>query len=398
MIAPHDYRLRAARAVLVVTSLSSLLTLAACAPKQGAGGGFQMPPMPVEVAEVSTTRMSDEFRALGSLEALREAEIVAEVAGRVMSLPFPEGRGVDSADVLARLDDSELRAQRDRAAAALTLARTEDKRAADLFARDAVSQRERDVSRATLQAAEAELNLQQARLERTVVRAPFSGVTGRRLVSAGGHVAIGDPIVRIAHLDRLRATFPVPERYAAVLKAGARATVGVTAWPGEEFPAWVTVVEPSIDPTSRTFTAVAEVKNVGGRLRPGMSADVNVRLSERGGALTVPDEAVLAEGDQTFVYKVGPDSSVSRVPVTLGARMSAQVEVRTGLVAGDRVVRAGHQKIFPGAKVMPVASLPPETEAAAAPADGKAPAGGKAPAAKPAEAKAAGEHGEKGSR
>jgi len=125
---------------------------------------------------------------------------------------------------------------------------------------------------------------------------------------------------------------------------------------------------------------------------------VNVRLSERGGALTVPDEAVLAEGDQTFVYKVGPDSSVSRVPVTLGARMSAQVEVRTGLVAGDRVVRAGHQKIFPGAKVMPVASLPPETEAAAAPADGKAPAGGKAPAAKPAEAKAAGEHGEKGSR
>jgi membrane fusion protein (multidrug efflux system) len=164
--------------------------------------------------------------------------------------------------------------------------------------------------------------------------------------------------VRIAHLDRLRATFPVPERYAAVLKAGARATVGVTAWPGEEFPAWVTVVEPSIDPTSRTFTAVAEVKNVGGRLRPGMSADVNVRLTERGGALTVPDEAVLAEGDQTFVYKVGPDSSVSRVPVTLGARMAAQVEVKTGLVAGDRVVRAGHQKIFPGAKVMPVASLP----------------------------------------
>jgi membrane fusion protein (multidrug efflux system) len=150
---------------------------------------------------------------------------------------------------------------------------------------------------------------------------------------------------------------------------------------------------------------VAEVKNVGGRLRPGMSADVNVRLTERGGALTVPDEAVLAEGDQTFVYKVGPDSSVSRVPVVLGARMSAQVEVKSGLVAGDRVVRAGHQKIFPGAKVMPVASLPADAAApGAAPANGKAPADGKAPAAskapgtKPAEAKTAPAGDGKGSR
>ena len=92
MNAPHDRRLRAARAVLVVSSLASLLAVAACAPKQGAGGGFQMPPMPVEVAVVASSNMSDAFRALGSLEALQEAEIVAEVAGRVMSLPFPEDR------------------------------------------------------------------------------------------------------------------------------------------------------------------------------------------------------------------------------------------------------------------------------------------------------------------
>jgi membrane fusion protein (multidrug efflux system) len=326
--------------------------------------------MPVEVAEVTTSRMSDEFRALGSLEALQEAEVVAEVAGRVLALPFPEGRSVDSGAVLARLDDSELRAQRDRAAATLTLARSEDKRSAELFEKEVVSPRERDAARATLEAAEAELALQQARLDRTVVRSPFAGIAGRRLISPGGHVRINDPIVRVARLDRLRATFPVPERYAAVLRPGARAGVGVTAWPGEEFPAHVTVVEPSIDPTSRTFTAVAEVANLGGKLRPGMSADVSVRLTERGGALTVPDEAVISEGDMPFVYKVGPDSTVARVPVTLGAREAARVEVRSGLAAGDRVVRAGHQKIFPGAKVLPVASLPPET-----PVNGAVPAG-----------------------
>ena len=382
MIAPHDRRPRAARAVLAVLSAASLVTFAAagCAPKQGAGGGFKMPPMPVEVAEVTTTRMSDTFRALGSLEALQEAEIVAEVAGRVMSLPFPEGRSVDSGAVLARLDDSELKAQRDRAAAALTLARSEDRRVADLFARDVVSPRERDESRASLEAAEAELKLQQARLDRTVVPAPFTGMTGRRLISAGGHVSVSDPIVHIARLDRLRATFPVPERYTAVLRPGARATVGVSAWPGEEFPATVTVVEPSVDPGSRTFTAVAEVRNVGARLRPGMSADVNVRLTERPGALTVPDEAVLAEGDQAFVYKLGPDSTVARVPVVLGAREAARVEVRSGLAAGDLVVRAGHQKIFPGAKVAPMGAA----SGGAPPAGGAVPAEGAAPASAPA--------------
>jgi membrane fusion protein (multidrug efflux system) len=97
-----------------------------------------------------------------------------------------------------------------------------------------------------------------------------------------------------------------------------------------------------------------------------MSADVTVRFSAREGALTVPDEAVIAEGDQAFVYKVGADSTVARVPVTLGAREAARVEVATGLAAGDRVVRAGHQKIFPGAKVLPVTSTPAPADSAAA--------------------------------
>jgi membrane fusion protein (multidrug efflux system) len=362
---PPPVRTHARVAVVLVLALS-LPALAGCGKKGVGAGGFQMPPMPVEVAEVSAQSMSDAFRALGSLEALQEAEVVAEVAGRVLALPFPEGRGVDSGAVLARIDDRELRAQRDRASAALTLARSEAKRVEDLFARDVVSPRERDEARAALDAAEAEAALQQTRYERATVRAPFGGTTGRRLVSPGAYVRENDAIVRLARLDRLRVTFPVPERHSAALRPGATASVVVTAWPGQDFPARVTVVEPSIDPESRTFTAVAEVRNLGGRLRPGMSADVTVRFSERAGALTVPDEAVIAEGDQAFVYRVGADSVVARVPVTLGSRQAARVEVASGLAAGDRVVRAGHQKIFPGAKVLPVSGGAPPADSGTA--------------------------------
>lgn len=353
-------------------SLVLLLALAftGCGGKGAGGrGGFAMPPSPVEVAEVRSGAVRDLFRALGSLDALQEADVVAEVSGRVLALPFPEGRSVDSGAVLARLDDRELRAQRDRSSAAVELARSEARRVEDLYAREVVSPRERDESRATLAAAEADLALQQTRFERTTIRAPFSGVTGRRLVSTGSVVRVNDAVVHLARLDRLRVQFAVPERYAAVLRPGARATVQVTAWPGQDFPAWVTVVEPSIDPKTRTFTAVAEVRNLRERLRPGMSASVSVSLAERMRALTVPDEAVLAEGDQAFVYKVGPDSSVARVPVQLGTREAAQVEIVSGLSEGDRVVRAGHQKLYPGAKVIPIlAGAGTDSSSTAAPA------------------------------
>jgi membrane fusion protein (multidrug efflux system) len=81
-----------------------------------------------------------------------------------------------------------------------------------------------------------------------------------------------------------------------------------------------------------------------------MSADVRAVLTERPG-LTVPAEAVFSEGDQNFVYRVGPDGAVTRVPVTLGIRQEGRVEVTAGLTAEEKVVRAGHQKLFEGAKV-----------------------------------------------
>jgi membrane fusion protein (multidrug efflux system) len=99
---------------------------------------------------------------------------------------------------------------------------------------------------------------------------------------------------------------------------------------------------------------VARDDNPEGRLRPGMSADVSVVLSARENALTVPSEAIFVQGGQSLVYVVGADSTVSTRSVTLGLRQPGSVEIVAGLEAGDRVVRAGHQKLFPGAKVLPV--------------------------------------------
>ena len=103
---------------------------------------------------------------------------------------------------------------------------------------------------------------------------------------------------------------------------------------------------------------VARVPNPGRKFRPGMSANISAVLGERANAVTVPNEALFASGDQTFVFVVKPDSTASRVGVSLGTRLADVTEVVRGVDAGAWIVRAGHQKLFDGARVIPLAAGP----------------------------------------
>jgi membrane fusion protein (multidrug efflux system) len=150
--------------------------------------------------------------------------------------------------------------------------------------------------------------------------------------------------------------FSAPERYLARLARGAEVVVSTTAYPGYEVKGTIIAVEPILDAATRNVRVVAKLPNPGRKFRSGMSANVAAVLGERPSAVTIPNEAVFATGDQSFVYSVKADSTVARVPVVLGTRTALSVEVLRGLSAGMTVVRAGHQKLFEGAKVMPVSS------------------------------------------
>jgi membrane fusion protein (multidrug efflux system) len=116
----------------------------------------------------------------------------------------------------------------------------------------------------------------------------------------------------------------------------------------------IIAIEPVIDSETRSARIVARVQNPGQKFRPGMSANVSVILTERPEALTIPIQAVFANGNQSFVYMLNADSTVMIVPVTLGLQTANLVEITSGLQPGMQIVSAGHQKLFPGAKVMPV--------------------------------------------
>ena len=368
---PRTHRLprRLVANALVGGALAGLVAAAGCAKKE-TGAAFAPPPVPVEVAPATRGDVRETLHALGTVEAEEQVRVTVEIDAIVRALPFEEGRLVRKGQVLATLNDTELRAEARRAAALRDQARLTYARFEQLSQEKIASPQDRDNARAALQVAEANVGLAQARLSKTRVLAPFSGVVGSRLVSPGAYLRAGDAITEIARIDTVKVAFAVPERYLADLRRGAGVTVTTVAFPGKEFRGAVNVLDPILNAATRSARLSARIPNSQGDLRPGMSADVTAVIAERTQAVTVPDEAVFAEGDRNFVFVVQPDSSVVRRPVQLGARQPGRVEVREGLQGGERVVRAGHQKLYEGAKVSPV-------EGAATPAGpGSPPAAG----------------------
>jgi membrane fusion protein (multidrug efflux system) len=366
--------------ILAAGLLAVLLTLSGCSKQPGgAGGGFSMPPTPVETALVVQESVADRFEAVGTVEAGEAITVVSEIDGTVVKLPFQEGGRIERGGLIALIDDVQLKAEMERAAALRDQSQSTFDRVKSVVDQGAGTPQDLDDAGAALKVAQANLELATSRFNKTRITAPFSGIAGARAISAGAFVRAGDRITRLAKLDDIRVDFSAPERYLSKMNRGAPVTISTTAYPGYELSGVIDVIEPILDEGTRSARIIAIARNPEGRFRPGMSANVVVVLSQRESAITVAAEAVFAEGSQSLVFVVKADSTVTRTPVTLGTRMANAVEVLDGLQAGDRVVRAGHQKLFEGAKVMPVDSM------AAAPGGGMP----GTPAAAPAETAAA---------
>ncbi|MFN0157573.1 MAG: efflux RND transporter periplasmic adaptor subunit [Bacteroidota bacterium] len=344
------------QSLFTVMLLSSFVLISGCGGGNGPGGGFSMPPMPAEVSPVVVQKVTDKFEAIGTMEAIEAITVVAEIDASVKSIPFREGGFLRRGELIAQLDDGQLSAEFARADALRAQSKSTYDRVKSVVEQGAGAPQDLDDAAAALKVAEANLALAKARFEKTRIVAPFDGIAGARKVSVGMFLRAGQAVTDLANVDEMRVTFSAPERFLSQLSQGALVNVSTSAFAGVELKGKIIVIEPMIDQITRSAHVVARVQNVGRKVRPGMSANVSAVLAERPNALTIPNEAVFGSGNQSFVFIVKPDSSVARVAVTLGTRMSDVVEVLGGLEPGMTVVRAGHQKLFDGGKVMPMMS------------------------------------------
>jgi membrane fusion protein (multidrug efflux system) len=368
-----------------------LLGLSACSnadgqPKGeggGAGSGGQAggdpPPMPVEVVVARADTVVDAIIATGQIEAVQSIELRPDIEGRIAQILVREGRVVTRGAPLFKVDDAELRAEVARAEAERDLARQSLVRTRDLLEQKASSQSELERAEAMARSTEAQLELLKVRLDRTTVRAPFTGVAGQRLVSLGDYVTTDTRLAAIQTVNPQRATFQVPERYAERLKVGQRVTFRVAALPGKEFSGRVDFVDPIVQLPGRTILVKAEVPNPQRELQAGMFIEVRLATAVRPNAVIIAEDAVLPLQGANFVW-VAADGKAARRQVELGVRTPGFVEARSGVEAGEQVVVGGQERLSDGAPVAPnvLDRTPPrgtedapasDSASAAAPAD-----------------------------
>jgi membrane fusion protein (multidrug efflux system) len=183
-----------------------------------------------------------------------------------------------------------------------------------------------------------------------VVRAPFGGVVGERLVSVGDYVTRGTKVVSILRVDPLRVELTVPEQYVAAVAAGRAVTFEVDAYPGETFTGQLRFVSPSVTAETRALKIEAVVPNPNHRLKPGFFATARIEQAARQPAILVPAAAVRTVAGTARVFVIAEGRAEERVVMT-GQAVGDLVEISSGLKAGERVAASGVDQLVDGVRV-----------------------------------------------
>lgn len=314
------------------------------------------PPTGVVATVVTPIAVPNALEAVGTVRAVREVMLAAEVAGRITGIHFSNGQHVRSGTKLVQLFDGPERADRAAAVARSEFSRQQLARAQDLLKTGAESRETVDQRRSEYDQARAAIGQLDARLVQKRVVAPFSGQIGLRRVNPGQYLNPGDEIASLTDLSRLYVDFSLPQQDLGKLRVGGEVEVRSDAWPDRTFTARLITIEPRIAEETRNVWLRAELANPGGSLRPGMYVNAALRLPPLADALVVPATAIQtsAQGDSVIAIRgdnARREGKAEAVSVTTGARFGGAVVVTKGLKSGDVVVTEGQLRVQPGAPV-----------------------------------------------
>ena len=305
-------------------------------------------PAPVIIAEVSSRDVSDRVEALGTLMANEMVVISSPVAEVVARVAFEEGARVARGDVLVELEHASELAERSAARATLVERRSALRRVEELSAQGLASAAELDLARAQMLLAEAMVEAAQAAINERIVRAPFDGVLGLREISPGAYVQAGQRITSLHDLSRMKLEFTLPSGVLAQVDVspGARIQAHAPGDPQRRFSGRILVSDQALDAGSRSLRLRAVLDDSDASLRPGGLMVAEVLSGSRLG-LFVPETAVIAstQGNSVFVNEEG---RAQPRQVTTGQRRDGQVEVLSGLTAGEQVVVHGTDRLRAG--------------------------------------------------
>lgn len=316
---------------------------------QGNNTGQNSSALRVEAVELDFESIQDRIFTSGSIEANESVELSTEATGIVMAIYIDEGNRVSRGDLLVKINDSELQAQLQRASFRLNLAEQREERQRRLLERGGISQDDYDATQNEVNVLRSEMRLIEAQIEKTEIRAPFSGIVGLKYVSPGSYIGPGTRIASLQEIDPVKINFSVPERYLAKVAPGDEIIFNVQGV-DSTFTGEVYAVEPRIETQTRTLQVRAISQNDDELLYPGAFANIELILEEIDDALMIPTIAIMPELNRQKVYVVR-DGAVEQVFINTGIRTSNKIQVLSGLDRGDIVLTTGLLQANPGMQV-----------------------------------------------
>jgi membrane fusion protein, multidrug efflux system len=321
-------------------------------------------PPPTTVAAVKAVQeaVPRHLEGIGTIVAVNQVMISPQVAGRVVKILFQSGNTVRAGDPLIQLDDATERADLANFQAQAKLAQVNLQRAMALAKEKYGPQSNVDQQQSNLDVARAGIARSQSLIDQKLIRAPFNGTLGIRLVDVGQYLNPGTPMVTLTDLDHLYADFTLPENTRASLKAGLPIEITGDALPNETFKAELATIEPRIDPLTRAIRIRAALTNPEQRLQPGMFVHARVVLPPAGEAIILPETAIdyTAYGESVFlIQENGKDKDghplykAVQTFVDVSVRYDGKAAITKGLKAGDLVVDGGQIRVQNGAAVTP---------------------------------------------
>lgn len=336
--------------ILFIIGLVSCREGTIVASKKKSGPGLE-----ANILRIQTASLLEAIQATGTVMANEEVELKAEESGRLMKIFFQEGSEISKGSPLFQIDDRDFRAQAQNVQVNLNLAKKELERNTSLLKAEAISQEAYDASANKAASLQAELDILNVRIDRCLVKAPFSGRIGLRQFSEGAYISVGQALVSLVKERPLKIEFEVPEIYASRIQKNMPLEAFVASSSDTLF-AVIYAFEASINSGNRNLKVRALCDNESKAIVPGTYVSVSLQLDELKEAILVPTEAVVPELNGQKVYLV-KDGVVKSQPITTGLRRTSDIQVVSGLNLGDSILLTGILQARDGMPVQPVETI-----------------------------------------
>jgi len=327
------------RTSIILCSMMLVFIFASCESKSKTPAKTDKanPPVIVDIIIAEKESIKNVIEANGTVLANEFVELRPEVSGRLVYLNLPEGKLIAKGTVVARVNDADLQAQISKTKVQLNLAQKTLERLKQLLDVNGLNQADYDAALNQVNTLSADIVYTQTLIDKTVIRAPFSGVVGLREISPGAYVTPATIIATLQQTSQLKIDFTLPQMYGAVVKTGSLVEVELDASTKEKGSALIVATEPGANTNTRNLKVRALLT---GSANPGAFVKVYVDAGKGRSSVIVPANCIIPDDkfNQVILVKNGKASFVN---VQTGLRESGTVEVTKGINVGDSIVVSG---------------------------------------------------------